>query len=426
MADTAAQSGRWSSTTGDTIRDFSQSQGDKIDFGDLWKGSGYTPGPYDKLQWRGLAPATPGAYAAWYTHDGTNTFVLADTTGDGVADVAIRALGLITFQATDFLGVNRNPTLVGESIAVQDSSAIFHGSVRTNDTDPEGDSLTYALVGSAPRGLVLRADGSYSFDSWLFGNLAAGQTQTVTATYRASDGHGGSATATLSVKVTGTSFQARVIEGTNDVNVADNLVGTAANETIWGYAGRNTIDAGTGVDRVFGGIHGDSVHFGDLSVGDFADGGSNYGDSFDAVLGASSDTITITDGQPARGYEVLLNGTRVATRFEYFSFGLGGGNDVLDASQVALREVSFAGGAGADTIKVNAYWDSYKGDYYYSTAYIFGGAGNDTLIGSGGSVVINAGTGADRVEMDSNYGSVVFDDLSAGDFAQTSSGRPVS
>lgn len=48
--------GLWSSETGDTITDFSRSQGDKIDFRDLPKTGTDAP---DMLQWSGRDPVSP-------------------------------------------------------------------------------------------------------------------------------------------------------------------------------------------------------------------------------------------------------------------------------------------------------------------------------------------------------------------------------
>jgi VCBS repeat-containing protein len=99
---------------------------------------------------------------------------------------------------------------------LEDSSV--NGSVAGNDSDPDADALTYSLVGPAPTGLTFNANGSYTFDASDYDYLAEGATEDVVVTYKVSDGHGGSDTATLTITVTGVD-DAAVVSG--------NLTGTA-------------------------------------------------------------------------------------------------------------------------------------------------------------------------------------------------------
>jgi len=73
---------------------------------------------------------------------------------------------------------------VGSSLTVD----AMHG-VLGNDTDPDGDALTAVLDGTAPTGLILNADGSFTYT----GTTAA------TFSYHANDGVSDSATATVSL-----------------------------------------------------------------------------------------------------------------------------------------------------------------------------------------------------------------------------------
>ncbi|WP_303794452.1 beta strand repeat-containing protein, partial [Sandarakinorhabdus limnophila] len=83
-------------------------------------------------------------------------------------------------------------------------AAVLTGSVATNDSDVDKDTLTYALTAPVA-GLTLAANGGYSFDAAnaAYQNLAAGQTRAVVANYTVSDGKGGSAASTLTITVTG-------------------------------------------------------------------------------------------------------------------------------------------------------------------------------------------------------------------------------
>jgi VCBS repeat-containing protein len=110
-------------------------------------------------------------------------------------------------------GTNDAPVAVADVATATEDGAAVTGSVATNDSDVDtGTTLTYALTGTAPAGLTLNANGTYSFDpsNAAYQALAAGQTQVVVANYTVSDGNGGTATSTLTITVT----------GTNDVPVA--------------------------------------------------------------------------------------------------------------------------------------------------------------------------------------------------------------
>jgi hypothetical protein len=68
--------------------------------------------------------------------------------------------------------------------------------VLANDADPDGDPLTAALVTPPATGpLELDPDGAFRYTS------AAAQPGTETFTYRASDGRGGEATATVTIAI---------------------------------------------------------------------------------------------------------------------------------------------------------------------------------------------------------------------------------
>ena len=82
--------------------------------------------------------------------------------------------------------------------------------VLRNDTDPEGDALTVTTVADEYfeymvgnyGGLEMNADGSYGYFFTKFVN--PGQIVSDTFTYGISDGHGGTDTATLTIRIQGT------------------------------------------------------------------------------------------------------------------------------------------------------------------------------------------------------------------------------
>ena len=160
-----------------------------------------------------------------------NTGIITGTLDRSASQGGIDGVYTVTITATDKLGAsvsqdfswdvkNPAPTAVNDSGDTNQGATLTvdaaHG-VLTNDTDPDGDTLTVsqvngnaANVGTAIAGngggtFTLNADGSYTFNPGsAFNALAEGQTATSSITYTVSDGEGGTSTATLTVTVTGT------------------------------------------------------------------------------------------------------------------------------------------------------------------------------------------------------------------------------
>jgi VCBS repeat-containing protein len=218
----ATASGLWAgalnaaNSSGDWIKDFTKSEGDRIDLSGV--NGTLTGSGAPMLQWSSGAAAHSvwiGAYG-----NGTNDkIVYADTNGDSIADIAIRVTGAV--DSTSFTGVNHGPTAQGETNSVNEDAAIT-GTVAGNDSDIDGDTLTYSILGTAPVGLTLNANGTYTFDADSYDSLAQGETKVVTASIKVSDGHGGSATEALSITIT----------GINDAPVAANASGAGHEDDI--------------------------------------------------------------------------------------------------------------------------------------------------------------------------------------------------
>ena len=88
--------------------------------------------------------------------------------------------------------------------------------VLSNDSDPDGDTLTVGAVNGVPGAIgsgvagsnggtfTINADGSYAFDpGTAFDDLAVGETRDTAVSYPVADGQGGTATTTLTITVTG-------------------------------------------------------------------------------------------------------------------------------------------------------------------------------------------------------------------------------
>ena len=103
-------------------------------------------------------------------------------------------------------GVNDAPVAVADVNAGLEDTQIT-GSVATNDTDIDTPAaqLAYTVVGSAPAGFTLNANGTYTLDTTnaAYQDLNAGQTRDVVVNYQVADGQGGTAASTLTITVTG-------------------------------------------------------------------------------------------------------------------------------------------------------------------------------------------------------------------------------
>ena len=171
----------------DRIMDFQQGK-DKIDLsallGDL------------NLAWGGKSALANGV---WYSKSGSSTFVYADVTGDGNADLKIELKNTkkLVLTEDDFIGVGVNENL--EPVA-QDGSAVGDEDTQLTGTvsasDPENDSLVFSVVNGPANGtVVLNQDGSYTFTP------SANFNGVDSFTYKVNDGSSDSNVATVMLTV---------------------------------------------------------------------------------------------------------------------------------------------------------------------------------------------------------------------------------
>ena len=144
-------------------------------------------------------------------------------------------------------------------VAVGDNGTASHGvpassnvNLLTNDTDIDGNTLSVSqvngsaanvghAVATAQGGTVtVNADGSYTYNSAgvaAFDALPVGQNGFDSFTYQASDGHGGTSTATVNLTVAGV---AKNITLTQFTDVAPSTTGSAGNDTYFGSVNTNS------------------------------------------------------------------------------------------------------------------------------------------------------------------------------------------
>lgn len=172
--------------------------------------------------------------------------------------------------------------------------------------------------------------------------------------------------------------------------------GALVSDLIYGYGGNDRLNAGHGLNTVYGGAGADGI-----SGGMDADRLFGEGDA-DAIEGGSGDDSLVGgDGSD----------TKIAGDGGNDTLSGGAGNDVLSGGDGDDR---LAGDAGNDTLDGGTGHDSVAGGSENDT--MAGGSGNDTLDGGAGADTINGGlgddlllggTGADRFEFTNNPGSDV-------------------
>lgn len=122
----------------------------------------------------------------------TTTFTISVT--DGVfTPVTDSATTVVTTS------VNHAPTAVADTIQRYATQSVKVGTATllSNDTDPDGDTLTITAVSpTSPNGGSI-----YLADSWVHYVPAAGFTNTDTFTYTIDDGHGGTSVGTITVNI---------------------------------------------------------------------------------------------------------------------------------------------------------------------------------------------------------------------------------
>ena len=335
-----------------------------------------------------FTPATGHVGAASFT------YVLSD--GAGGTDTA--AVSLNT-------GPNQAPTANNDGFAVDEDSTVA-GNVLENDTDPEDDSLTAALVSAPLQGvLTFAANGSFSYsaDADLFDLATPGEVIEQTFTYEVTDAHGGTdlATVTLFVAILddGETFVAADrhpdrVTGTDGGE--DLILGGAGNDRLDGLDGADTLLGGQGKDRLHGGLSADALSgeggdddlYGDDGDDDLDGGGGNDrltgGKGNDRMNGGSgNDTLkggTGDDGLKGKHGRDLLKG--------------GNGDDVLKGG---ADDDTIKGGKDADRLLGGNGDDFLKGGN--GDDWLLGGNGHDRMRGGGGAdtFVFELGRGADKV-----------------------------
>ena len=134
--------------------------------------------------------------------EGTETFTFIVSDIHGVQSTA----ATVTVNVVP----NQMPVAEDDTGFSTDADAVLSdGGLLSNDTDPDGDTLSTVaetLVSSKGAAVTIDADGNFTYDPSVSAELLAlaqGETVYDTFTYTISDGRGGTATATVTIQVTG-------------------------------------------------------------------------------------------------------------------------------------------------------------------------------------------------------------------------------
>jgi len=214
----------------------------------------------------------------------------------------------------------------------------------------------------------------------------------------------------------------------------DVLNGGAGADTLTGGTGNDTLTGGTGNDTIDGQDGDDAIIWNDGDDNDSIDGGSGrdvltFTGSNDAGEG---DVITV--GDPGGG-RTTINRTMGATiaaallnlgTVESITINTLQGDDTVDAS-AAPQGVTVNGGAGNDTLSGSGFVDRLDGGAGDDSIsgnngddLISGGVGVDTLNGGAGADTIIGGVANTTVTFNTNFGSIpieLFDEIAPGTVA---------
>ncbi len=388
---------------------------------------------FDTLDLRGMGPyrlenLTPDSNGNG--QNGTVVFLDVDGNPTGQTITFVEIENIID----DEPGQNGTPVANDDTAEVDEDSSVTIP-VLSNDSDPDGDTLTVTSATAENGTVTINPDGTVEYTP------NAGFTGTDTVTYTIDDGNGGTDTAVALVSVGLVGGPDGTVEGTGgddliDINYTgdpegdriDNddaiLPGAGPNDDlVYAFGGNDTVFAGVGNDIVYGGA-GDDTLYGDegddylignggtdtLYGGDgndeLRDGGGDgvfYGGAGDDLIRAGNGNDTIFGGD---GNDRVYGGAGddvIDTR---------GGTPLFDNPYPPLpmdpdmfndRDTVF-GGAGNDTILTGDDRDTIfggRGDDYIDAGIdddlVYAGAGNDTVIGGEGNDTIHGGNGDDVI-----------------------------
>ncbi|UVC10114.1 cadherin-like domain-containing protein [Rhizobium sp. TH2] len=371
-----------------------------------------------------------------YTLDNTNPAVNALNNGqtlsdsftynvsDGHGGTAASSLTITINGTTD----NRAPVATADVNSVMEDTTPnpIMGNVLTNDSDPDGNTLSVTNAGTftlAYGVLVIHADGSYTYtldnSNPAVNALNNGQSLSDSFGYNVSDGHGGTASSSLAITING-STDNRAPFAVADVNSARESDGSVS---ITGDLLTNDSD-----------IDGDTVQLIAVEVAQYgvinvnlSDGSYTYTfDSAQPAIRALDEGETLTEtigysigdgrgGMAISNVTITINGTngnvapvnavpgaQHALRNNALVFSAATGNSLalsdLDAGAADV-EVTLSASAGAMTLSQTTGLSFTLGDGVADTSFTFAGTIADINAALDGLEIVSDNTGAISISM---------------------------
>lgn len=362
--------------------------------------------------------------SAWFAtaHASSDGVLSAITGSNGVFAVGPGGFPTLTYNSTNYwvdvtfqqsLVVNAAPTVAAIAApATNEDAAAVQVDLLAGASDPDGDAISVVTPVSVASSnasrtvsYTLGATGILTLDPSQFGDLATGQSETVTVTYQISDGqHSVGNTATLVVEGRDEVVPGLTLTGTTGANLLtgdagpDTIRGLSGADTLIGNAGNDTLDGGLGSDSISGGAGDDTIVVRSTeATGDQIDGGAGTDTlSIDGTTNLSlSTTANFSSLELMVASGVQIRGTASADVLDFSGFtsvtgvtGIYGlsGNDSLVGSAVAD---TLYGGANVDTVR--------------------GGGGDDTIVVRSNEAqtdVMDGGAGQDLILFDAAGGVV--------------------
>ncbi|MBT6479687.1 MAG: hypothetical protein HOK69_11385, partial [Gammaproteobacteria bacterium] len=323
-------------------------------------------------------------------------------------------------------GTNDGPIASNDTITVDEDetllAAALNGVIQSNDIDPEQGPLTVTTirtgieqesgtegtVGDALTGsygtLTLNQDGSYQYsaDHGRADLLTTGETVSDLFTYTITDNQGATDSATLTFSIT--AIEDGIEVNTTATTTDDFLIGEGTDATFTLTQGENI----GGSDTIFGGSGTDTIAFQSLNnltlqlQGDTSTSGTitvyqgrtlTAEDTLSSMLISGIDGYTFafidnsSDSLPPSDLLELQGG------YGYLIAGDNSSDDEINLNSLSLQDPVYGAmvyGLGGDDI-LTAFSNGTGGDD------LFGGAGNDTLIGGDQSDMLFGGTGDDKI-----------------------------
>jgi VCBS repeat-containing protein len=185
-------------------------------------------------------------------------------------------------------GTNDAPVAVADVASATEGGAVITGSVAANDSDVDGNTLSFvAATGQGEvAGLSFSGNGSYTFDPTVaaYDHLNVGETEVVTYHYTVSDGYCGTANSSLAITVTGVNDVPAAVALTTGLDIIsashvtsnpvgmvntlqdlDQLIGLGDNATLTAVLVNPNADAGYVIAPELNNIKNLEVEFGDTS-----------------------------------------------------------------------------------------------------------------------------------------------------------------